>query len=234
MMNATDPTKRQPRTGKAFLVFIGICILALPLVVLAAFSRHGEEAAPTAQPAASQPMDFDSQGRAIFEHYDRIVQAYLEGHSTERTLDEYYSRRQYLGAPPFIPHKVEDGDGAQMACLTCHARGGWTAELKRHTPLTPHPEQTACRQCHVPQVEQHLFQTNTWLSTPPPRLGRAYLPGGPPPIPHALQMRGNCIACHVGPGAVTAIRVQHPSRGNCRQCHVPDLHPGLFQRPSND
>jgi cytochrome c-type protein NapB len=234
MMNASDPTKNQSRTGRVFLVFVGICMLALPLVVLAAFSRHDDEAVSTVQPAATRPADFDSQGKAIFGHYDRIVQAYLEGHSTERTLEVYYSRRQYLGAPPFIPHKVEDDEGAEMACLTCHAKGGWTAELKRHTPLTPHPEQTACRQCHVPQVEQRLFHGNNWLSTPPPRLGRAYLPGGPPPIPHALQMRGDCIACHVGPGAVTAIRVQHPSRGNCRQCHVPDLYPGLFQRSSKD
>ena len=179
-------------------------------------------------------MDFDAQGRAIFENYDHIVQTYLEGQSTERTLDEYYSRRQYPGSPPYIPHPVEDRDGAEMACLTCHAKGGWTAELKRHTPLTPHPEQTACRQCHVPQVKQQLFKGNDWLSVPPPHLGRAYLPGAPPPIPHTLQMRGNCIACHVGPGAVTAFRVQHASRGNCRQCHVPDLNPGLFQRPSDD
>jgi len=233
MMNESDQNKDQKKIGKVFLVFAGICILALPLAVLAAFSQHTEETVSAAQPAAVQQMDFDSQGRVIFESYDNIVKDYLEGLSTERTLEEYYSRRQYLGSPPYIPHKVKDSDGAEMACLTCHAQGGWTAELKRHTPLTPHPEQTACRQCHIPETDQTLFQPNNWVSVQPPRLGRAYLPGGPPPIPHELQMRGNCIACHVGPGAVTAIRVQHPSRGNCRQCHVPDLFPGLFHRNSD-
>jgi cytochrome c-type protein NapB len=234
MMNPSDRTGNRMKTAGIFPVFAGICMLALPLVVLAAFSRNTDETVSAMPPAAVQPMDFDAQGRTIFENYDHIVQTYLEGQSTERTLEEYYSRRQYPGSPPYIPHKVEDRDGAEMACLTCHAQGGWTAELKRHTPLTPHPEQTACRQCHVPQVEQRLFKGNDWLSVPPPLLGRAYLPGAPPPIPHTLQMRGNCIACHVGPGAVTAIRVQHPSRGNCRQCHVPDLNPGLFQRHSDE
>jgi nitrate reductase (cytochrome), electron transfer subunit len=233
MMNASDQTRNQLKKGRVFLIFAGICILALPLVVLAAFSQNEGEAPPKAQPAAAQPMDFDYQGRAVFENYDRIVQAYLAGHSTERTLEAYYSRRQYPGAPPVIPHKVEDNDGQKMACLACHEKGGWTAELKRHTPLTPHPEQTACRQCHLPESQQALFQPNIWMSVSPPVLGRAYLPGGPPPIPHDLQMRGNCIACHVGPGAVTAIRVQHEARGNCRQCHVPDLYGGLFQRPTD-
>ena len=230
-MNNAEHDKEQ-KSSKVFLVFAGICILALPLVVWSAFSNPPEVSAPvTAIP--TRLANFDNQGKAIFESYDRIVNEYLEGVSTERTLEMYYGRRQYLGSPPFIPHKVEDSDGAEMACLTCHADGGWTEDLKKHTPLTPHPEQTACQQCHIPETEEKLFVSNEWMSVQPPRLGRAHLPGGPPPIPHQLQMRGNCLACHVGPGAVTAIRVQHPMRGNCRQCHVPDLLPGLFQRDSD-
>jgi hypothetical protein len=46
-------------------------------------------------------------------------------------------------------------------------------------------------------------------SVVPSRLGRSELPGAPPPIPHELQMRGNCIACRAGPGAVSTIRVEH-------------------------
>ena len=227
-MNASDQTTNH-KSGKVFLVFAGVCVLALPLVVLAAFSYDKGPATP-AETVSATSADFDAHGRTIFKTYDSMVAAYLDGLSTERTLETYYARRQYLGSPPLIPHKLEDADGAEMACLTCHADGGWTETLKRHTPLTPHPEQTACRQCHVPATGQPLFKANDWMSVPPPRLGRSYLPGGPPPIPHDLQMRGNCIACHVGPGAVTAIRVQHSMRGNCRQCHVPDLFPGLFER----
>ncbi len=220
--------KSSPKIGKVFLIFAGLCILALPVVVLTAFSSDSKDMETPVIP--SQSLDFDQKGKTIFENYDQIAQDYLMGTSTERTLEEYYSRRQYLGSPPFVPHKLEDADNVQLTCLTCHAKGGWTEEMKRHTPLTPHPEQEACRQCHVPRGEEKLFVGHNWLSTQAPRLGRAYLPGAPPPIPHSLQMRGDCVACHVGPGAVTAIRVDHPSRGNCRQCHVPDLDTTLFER----
>ena len=216
------------KVGKVFLIFAGICIVALPFIVLSAMTFEPEETETTV--IETQSLDFDQNGKAIFENYDLISKDYLEGTSTERTLSEYYSRRQYPGSPPFIPHKVEEADLAPVECLTCHARGGWTEELKRHTPVTPHPEQVACRQCHVRMTEAKLFVDNNWVSVAPPRLGRAALPGGPPPIPHELQMRGNCIACHVGPGTVATIRVEHPSRGNCRQCHVPETGAAPFQR----
>jgi cytochrome c-type protein NapB len=202
--------KPNQKPGKVLLVFAGICIVALPFIVLAAMSYEPEETETTA--IEPQSLDFDENGKAIFENYDLISKDYLEGTCTERTLTEYYSRM------------------APVECLTCHARGGWTEELKRHTPRTPHPEQTACRQCHVAMTEAELFAEIDWASVMPPRLGRATLPGAPPPIPHELQMRGNCIACHVGPGTVATIRVEHPSRGNCRQCHVPESNAAPFER----
>ena len=216
------------KVGKVFLVFAGICIVALPFVVFSAFSSEPKEMETTV--ADTQNMDFDDNGQAIFENYDQISKDYLEGTSTARTLSEYYSLRQYPGSPPLIPHKVEEPDLARVECLACHARGGWTEELKRHTPITPHPEQEACRQCHVTVTEADLFVEHDWISIAPPRLGRAALPGAPPPVPHDIQMRGNCIACHVGPGTVAAIRVEHPSRGNCRQCHVPETNVEPWQR----
>jgi cytochrome c-type protein NapB len=218
----------EQKVGKIFLVFAGICIVALPLVVFSAFSFETEDLKPDVVKTGGD--DFDQSGEAIFINYDQLSQEYLAGTSTARTLDEYYSRRQYPGAPPYIPHKVEEADLAPVECLTCHAKGGWTADLKRNTPITPHPEQTACRQCHIEQTDAQLFVDIDWMSITTPRLGRSDLPGAPPPIPHELQMRGNCIACHVGPGAVASIRVEHPSRGNCRQCHLRETGAGLFSR----
>lgn len=223
--------KSDQKVGKVFLIFAGICIVALPLIVFSAFSSEPLEMQTTT--AQTRDMDFDENGKAIFVNFDQISKDYLEGTSTGRTLSEYYSRRQYPGSPPFIPHKVEEPDLAPIECLTCHARGGWTEELKKNTPITPHPEQVTCRQCHVTVTEAELFVESDWMSVPPPRLGRASLPGAPLPIPHELQMRGNCIACHVGPGAVAAIRVEHPSRGNCRQCHVPETNVEPFKRKAN-
>ena len=222
--------KSDRKLGKVFLVFAGICVVALPFVMLSALSFEPKAMEPAVVESAT--LDFDQGGAAIFQNYGRISRDYLEGTSTERTLSEYYARRQYAGAPPAIPHKVQEADGNETACLTCHARGGWTEEMKRHAPVTPHPQQVYCRQCHVRMTTDDLFVANNWMSLPPPRLGRSYLPGAPPPVPHDLQMRGNCIACHVGPGAVTAIRVEHASRGICRQCHVPDPYAEPFQRKS--
>jgi cytochrome c-type protein NapB len=222
--------KSDRKVGKVFLIFAGICIVALPLIVFSAFSSEPQEIKIAANVTEARNMDFDNNGKAIFVNYDQISEDYLKGTSTGRTLSEYYSRRQYPGSPPFIPHKVEEPDLAQVECLACHARGGWSEELKKNTPITPHPEQEACRQCHVTTSEAKLFVETNWMSVAPPRLGRAALPGAPLPIPHDIQMRGNCIACHVGPGTVAAIRVEHPSRGNCRQCHVSQNIVPLFER----
>ena len=220
----------EQKMGKVFLVFAGICIVALPFIVFSAFSFETEDLTPDILKTGGD--DFDQSGEAIFINYDKLSKEYLAGTSTERTLSDYYARRQYPGSPPYIPHKVEEADLAPVECLACHAQGGWSEELKAHTPLTPHPEQTACRQCHIQQTDATLFVDIDWMSVTTPRLGRSALPGAPPPIPHALQMRGNCIACHVGPGAVASIRVEHPSRGNCRQCHVAETNAGLFSRKS--
>ena len=216
--------------GRVFVVFAGICILALPFIVYSVFSSELQGVETTL--VEPQGPEFDYQGSNLFRNLDLISKEYLQGISSERTLNEYYSLRQYIGSPPSIPHVVKEPDLAAVDCLACHARGGWTEELKRHTPITPHPEQVACRQCHVRPTEAELFVENDWVSISPPRLGRSELPGSPTPIPHDLQMRGNCIACHVGPAAVTAIRVEHPSRGNCRQCHVPDSGAKPFKRRS--
>ena len=222
--------KSDRKLGRVFLIFAGICIVALPLIVFAAFSLGPQEMKTDTTDGQTHNMDFDNNGKAIFVNYDRISKDYLEAISTARTLDEFYSRRQYPGSPPFIPHTVEEPDLAAVDCLACHTRGGWTEELKKNTPITPHPEREACRQCHVTSNEVKLFVETNWMSVAPPRLGRAALPGAPPPIPHDILMRGNCIACHVGPGTVAAIRVEHPSRGNCRQCHVPQADVPLWQR----
>jgi len=218
------------KVPRIFVGAAGVCVVAVIFIVLTAFTMGPDKPDVLAEDDAS--LNFDQQGVAIFENYDAISQDYLAGMATDRTLSGYYSRRQYPGSPPFIPHPVVETFDERVNCLSCHAKGGFTEELKRSTPVTPHPEYTACRQCHVRPETDELFRGTAWQSVSPPRLGRAHLPGAPPPIPHQLQMRGNCIACHVGPGAVATIRVEHPMRGNCRQCHVPDAQAKPFQRDS--
>ncbi len=223
--------KTEHKSGRIFMSIAGACIFAAVLIIFAAVTHSPEQLEARQRAPLVPDLDrFDAQSADLFQRFEAIPEKYLAGASSERTLEEYYSRRQYPGSPPFIPHPVEEKFGQEINCLSCHAKGGWAAAYKRHTPVTPHPEFESCRQCHVRVTAEDLFRENDWESVMPPRLGRAHLPGGPPPIPHGLQMRENCLACHVGPGAVTPIRVDHPSRGNCRQCHVPENNIEPFAR----
>lgn len=152
-----------------------------------------------------------------------------------RTLDGYYERRAYNGAPPYIPHEVQDEmNMGGSNCLTCHASGGWVEKFNAYTPIVPHPEKVNCRQCHVVANTDDLFKVNDFQGAEPPELGYHALPGSPPPIPHALFLRENCLSCHAGPGAPEEIRVSHPERINCRQCHAhnpPEIEAGdVFSR----
>ena len=220
--------KPDQKPGRLFFLFIVISVIILPIIIFKAFSVDTGEA--LAKINNTPVSDFDHKARQLFGTYNGTTPDYMEGSSTSRTLNYYYSLRQYPGSPPYIPHDLTDKKNNKYECLSCHERGGFTRSMNRFTPVTPHPQNTSCRQCHVKPVTDKLFKENEWVSIMPPRLGRSALPGSPPPIPHALQMRENCIACHVGPGAVIPIRVEHPMRGNCRQCHVPQTTYKLFTR----
>jgi cytochrome c-type protein NapB len=166
----------------------------------------------------------------------KLALAYLEAPPTPahgRTLQTFDSRRAYPGAPPIIPHPLADATSfGGRTCLACHADGGWVPTLDAYAPVTPHPELASCVQCHVPAASASLFRGTTFVRAARPALGGAALPGSPPPIPHDLQLRDNCLACHAGPSAVREIRTTHPERINCRQCHaLGAASPSVFSRP---
>lgn len=160
-----------------------------------------------------------------------------------RTLARYRSMRPYPGAPPAIPHGLTEGEMRDQSCKTCHERGGYVPRFSAYAPVTPHPEMVSCLQCHAPNDAlvgvgspemsgQHCFQCHDLgarrtpfvpIDWPEPNwsaLDGSALPGSPPVIPHGLQFREACVACHTGPSAVAEIRTTHPERANCRQCHV--------------
>lgn len=151
-----------------------------------------------------------------------------------RTLAKFDDRRAFPGAPPVIPHPLlEDKSMGGKGCLGCHRDGGFVPPLKAYAPVTPHPDLVNCRQCHVWQKEGAVLFAggSTWSKISGPVVKQALaMPGAPPPIPHTLELRGNCVACHAGPGAVAELRTPHPERANCRQCHVPTESPASFDR----
>ena len=141
-----------------------------------------------------------------------------------RSTGERATTRAYDGAPPTIPH-----DAAVGSCVTCHDQDGSQIDGVGVAPASPHGEGAAagamqrCRQCHVPVETVALFVASRFTGLPqgPWKGGRA-TPGAPPTIPHPLQLRENCLACHAGPAARAEIRTSHPERVRCRQCHVPE------------
>lgn len=140
----------------------------------------------------------------------------------QRTLNTYYNNRAFPGAPPSIPHPVNsDRNMGGNSCLKCHDNGGFVSKFNAYAPVSPHPEMINCRQCHVVQNTQSLFKGNDFYKAFPVKAGtNNALMGSPPIIPHQIQLRENCLACHAGPSAPKEIRVSHPERSNCRQCHV--------------
>jgi cytochrome c-type protein NapB len=171
-----------------------------------------------------------------------------------RTLATFRLLRAYPGAPPRIPHGLSPDETRNGGCKTCHERGGFSQRFGAYVPITPHPEMgmclqchvgdaqlmsnplpatdpsARCRQCHAPGVKRWRDSSLDWTPLPWPELPART--GAPPPIPHGLQLRGNCLACHSAPSAVAEIRTPHPERSNCRQCHVEEtLNARDFTRP---
>lgn len=193
------------------------------LLAAVSFLGLGYGQIPSAHAAVDQV--FDQGGQSLYQQYDSTPENNLAAASGDRNLNGFYQLRQYPGSPPRVPHPIDVSfSGNATNCLACHAKGGYSPEYGKYTPVTPHPEKELCYQCHVPiGKEENRFTENRWESINPPKLGRSALGGSPPMVPHSLQNRENCIACHTGPGAVIEIRVGHAARGNCRQCHVPML-----------
>ena len=133
---------------------------------------------------------------------------------------EAYRRvqRAYDGAPPVIPHAVEELQ--RQDCLACHGEG-LRVIGEGLAPRTPHPHQLICRQCHVEQVAENdgLARNRFQGMRHPGRGSRAYA-GAPPTVPHPLAGRNNCLGCH-GDGGGSPITTPHADRVNCSQCHVP-------------
>ncbi len=178
--------------------------------------------AATSASGGEKLTDYDNQGSKIYRSYDARTRADMTSASGGRNLAEFYALRQYPGSPPRIPHKVDQSfKTGKLDCLSCHEKGGYSPEYGAFAPVTPHPENSLCYQCHTPVLDEDKhFAESQWKSIEPPRLGQSSLGGSPPPIPHSLQLRENCIACHTGPAAVAEIRVSHAARGDCRQCHA--------------
>ena len=146
------------------------------------------------------------------------------------------ARRAFSGAPPVVPHPVNQRNSA--SCLACHGHPTRIAGLS--VPQISHPTFTHCLQCHAagtgptsvwtrPSAELSTpLVDNTFQGLPAPMKASRAFAGAPPVMSHPLWMRQNCVTCH-GAGGSSAIKPDHATRQNCLQCHATNS--TLEQRP---
>lgn len=159
---------------------------------------------------------------------DRSPQIALTPEQLAAVLATRAERRAFDGAPPTIPHEIDQLSVA--ACMTCHSTES-TLMIGTKRPATiSHPYFSNCTQCHVPANGLRRFTEaeaarlvvgSSFQGRAPAGPGTRAYPGAPPTVPHALWMRQNCLSCH-GAERAQSIRTSHPYRQNCLQCHAPD------------
>ncbi len=134
--------------------------------------------------------------------------------------DKRAELRAFYTAPPVIPHKVESQDSRN--CLTCHQNVTKLGD-GRVAMQTPHPQFSNCLQCHVPSVPGGNKEVNnSWEGLEEPKRGDRWFVMSPPPMPHRIALRENCLSCHGPKNPNMKMRTPHPERTSCLQCHVPD------------
>lgn len=159
----------------------------------------------------------------------------LDGTSKAADLSDRAAHRAYDGAPPTIPHPIQQSSVAE--CLACHDAGLRVRD--RLAPPMSHEVYASCTQCHV--VEEGpapgaalppdaTFAANSFVGLASPTAGERAWDIAPPVIPHKTTMRERCMSCH-GPNGRDALRSTHPDRSSCTQCHASsaelDLRPGV-------
>lgn len=225
-------------------------MVVIVLVVGEGLSRERPELRyppPVAPSAPEEPIGSES-GVFRLQPADLAVAPSFTGQRQGhvRSLAIYRRLRAYPGAPPRIPHGLTEDEFRSTSCNVCHLRGGWVARFGTYAPVTPHPELSSCLQCHVPLDElvgrplpesgddlvcaqchvdpdapPRSFVEIDWRPAAWPRTDVQAMEGSPHLIPHDVELRNDCLACHGGPGAVAELRTDHPERTGCRQCHVP-------------
>ena len=140
--------------------------------------------------------------------------------------EQRHTRRAYDGAPPVVPHPIDQHTAA--SCLQCHGQATQIGALV--APQMSHEPYTSCTQCHVSSEglgsrwntsAYDLHSGNRFGGYTAPTQGDRAHEFAPPTIPHTTRMRDHCLSCH-GPLGSSPIRTTHPDRQSCTQCHAPN------------
>lgn len=151
---------------------------------------------------------------------DRLAEIRISPEDKQIALQQRARNRAFNGAPPTIPHPIDQRVDA--SCIACHRDGAISRTLR--IPRMSHGFLASCLQCHVEANPQHAssdrFPESDFAGLAAPAAGPRAFPGAPPLIPHSTWMRSECMSCH-GYEGLQGIRTTHPWRIQCQQCHAP-------------
>lgn len=166
---------------------------------------------------------------------DLYAEIFPDDAAREVAINERATRRAYDGAPPVVPHPIDQMSTA--SCMSCHGEGKQIKD--RLASKMSHPFMANCTQCHVPGGGTEIklpgeasdaLALNEFIGFISPGKGKRAYEGAPPTIPHPTSMRSDCMSCH-GPTGVAGLKTSHPYRQSCTQCHAPsaELDQRLFE-----
>jgi formate-dependent nitrite reductase cytochrome c552 subunit len=119
---------------------------------------------------------------------------------------------------PPIPHTLE----GRSDCIACHGTG--LAGAPKFPPDHAGRTNEMCQVCHKPGPVRTTSPTATVIARPATASSPVPTTNSIPRIPHSLQGRDNCLACHAtGLGGSPKVPASHAGRTNetCRICHQP-------------
>lgn len=236
-----DPKDRKEPIPRDRWLSVGLAVVvAVALIGLFAGTRtavkptfslpraEGPAEEVTAYPAKSYPELIQRSNRPTASEVLEALQGIGESvperaptaTSRQQAIRERAGSRAYAGAPPVIPHEVDERDTG--ACIVCHEFG--VSILEAEAPAISHRNLTSCVQCHVVAERSEPGPSPTRVSNAfsgrvtSGNGTRAWV-GAPPTIPHPTEMRSNCLGCH-GPSGREGLKTPHPQRTSCTQCHV--------------
>jgi cytochrome c-type protein NapB len=215
-------------------VGLACVLLALAFTLAGVGCNASRGSAAPAKPVATDRVDPPSEAAAGTEAprvitaaesrlplpADELPMPSIDDVPPERAeaLNDRAALRAYDGAPPVIPHAIEQ---MSLDCLSCHGEG--PDADRKGAPKVPHSFHQSCTQCHVEELPEDWIEIelteNTFDGRPAPAGGHRAYEGAPPVVPHTTLMRSSCLSCH-GPFGSPALQSDHTERRNCLQCHA--------------
>lgn len=171
---------------------------------------------------ASQALLLVSSSQLPQPHYDLFAKIEPNEEDKLQSLRNRSTLRAYNGAPPVIPHAVDNMD--DTACYACHGKGSVIGD--RVARRMSHQFLAHCVQCHAPPTPAIFAASitpvsNDFLGALAPTAGHRAYTGAPPTVPHTTWMRNDCLACHGNAAGWAGLESTHPWRAACLQCHAP-------------